>query len=56
MHIQYDWFGLAQVFLIGMLLGWVRWRSGSTTLTILMHGLNNLWAMLETAAKAQGLS
>jgi len=56
MHIQYDWFGLVQVFLMGLLLGLVRWRSGSTTLTMLMHGLNNLWAMLETAAKAQWLS
>jgi len=56
MHIQYDWFGLAQVFLMGLLLGLVRWRSGSTTLTMLMHGLNNLWTMLETAAKAQWLS
>jgi hypothetical protein len=56
MHIQYDWFGLVQVFLMGLLLGLVRWQSGSTTLTVLMHGFNNLWAMLETAAKAQWLS
>ena len=33
-HMQYDWFGLFQVFLIGLLLGWIRWRSGSTLLTM----------------------
>ena len=56
MHVQYDWFGIVQVFLMGLLLGVVRWQSGSATLTMLMHGLNNLWAILETAAKVQWLS
>jgi len=27
-HLQYDWFGIAQVFCLGLLFGWVRWRSG----------------------------
>ena len=31
-HIQYNWFGLLQVFMIGLLLTWTRWRSGSTLL------------------------
>jgi uncharacterized protein len=51
MHAQYDWFGLLQIFLMGLLFGWVRWRSGSATLTMLMHGTANLWAMLETVVK-----
>jgi uncharacterized protein len=55
-HPQYDWFGLLQVFLVGLLFGWVRWRSGSTALTMLMHGIANLWAMLETSVKVQWLS
>ena len=37
MHLQYDWFGMLQVFLTGLLLGWLRWLSGSTSLTILLH-------------------
>jgi uncharacterized protein len=37
-HIQYDWFGLLQIFLMGLLLGWARWRSGSAALTFLTHG------------------
>jgi membrane protease YdiL (CAAX protease family) len=56
LHIQYDWFGLTQVFLMGVLFGWVRWRSGSTALTLLMHALANFWSTLETVAKVQGLS
>ncbi len=55
-HVQYDWFGILQIFLMGLLLGWARWRSGSAALTLLMHGFANLWAMLETVAKVQWLS
>ena len=55
-HVRYDWFGLLTIFLLGLLFGWVRWRSGSTALTMLMHGILNLWAMLETAVKVEGLS
>ncbi len=52
-HIQYDWFGILQVFCIGLLLGVARWRSGSTVLTMLMHMLINLWATVETVIKLQ---
>ena len=55
LHVQYDWDGLLQVFIIGLLLGWVRWSTGSTALTILMHMLMNLWATIETAVKMEGL-
>jgi membrane protease YdiL (CAAX protease family) len=54
-HTQYDWFGLLQIFTMGLLFGWMRWRSGSAALTILMHGIANLWAMMETVVKMQGL-
>jgi membrane protease YdiL (CAAX protease family) len=36
------------VFSIGLLLGYLRYRSGSTWLTIFVHGLNNLAATLQT--------
>ena len=55
-HIQYDWFGILQVFFIGLLFAIVRWRSGSTLLTILLHVLANLWATVETMIKVEGLS
>ena len=48
LHVQYDWFGTAQVFAIGVLFGFVRWRTGSTTLVILMHVLLNLESVVET--------
>jgi membrane protease YdiL (CAAX protease family) len=48
LHIQYDWFGAGQVFAIGMLLGYVRLYSGSTTLVIVLHMLLNLESVAET--------
>jgi membrane protease YdiL (CAAX protease family) len=55
-HVQYDWFGMLQVFFIGLLLAIARWRSGSTLLTILMHVLTNLWATVESMIKVEWLS
>jgi membrane protease YdiL (CAAX protease family) len=55
LHIQYDWLGMVQIFAAGLLLGWVRWASRSTTLTIVMHVMINVEAMIETAIKAEGL-
>jgi uncharacterized protein len=52
MHVQYDWYGITQVFLIGLVLGWIRWRSGSTLLTIVLHILVNLESTIETLVKA----
>jgi hypothetical protein len=56
LHIQYDWLGMAQIFAVGMIFGWFRWASGSTTLTIMMHVLVNAEAMIETAIKMELLS
>jgi membrane protease YdiL (CAAX protease family) len=56
LHIQYDWLGMAQVFSAGLILGWFRWASGSTTLTVMMHVLINVEAMLETSIKVEWLS
>ena len=53
MHVQYDWVTLAQIFLIGLLLGWLRWASGSTLLTILLHMLANLAATIQAAIKVE---
>jgi membrane protease YdiL (CAAX protease family) len=48
MHLQYDWFFFAEVFSIGLLFGYLRYRSGSIWLTVILHGLNNLAATLQT--------
>ena len=39
---------IGQVFVCGLMLGWFRWATGSTLLTILMHALVNIEGMLET--------
>jgi len=54
-HVQYDWYITGQVFVFGLLLGWIRWATGSTLLTILLHGLINFEGMLETVV-TQALS
>ena len=48
LHIQYDWAGMLQIFVIGLFLGFVRWRSGSTLLTFVLHALFNLEGTMET--------
>jgi membrane protease YdiL (CAAX protease family) len=48
LHVQYDWFGAAVVFVVGVLFGYVRYLTGSTTLVIGLHILLNLESVLET--------
>jgi membrane protease YdiL (CAAX protease family) len=49
MHGQYyDWFLFSEVMSIGLLLGYMRYRSNSTWLTIIMHGINNFAATLQS--------
>ena len=48
LHLQYDRFFFGEVFSIGLLLGYLRYRSNSTWLTIILHGLNNFAAVVQT--------
>ncbi len=48
MHLQYDWFFFGEVFSIGLLLGWLRYRTNSIWLTVFVHGLNNLAATVQS--------
>ena len=56
LHIQYDWTGVLQIFVIGLFLGWMRWRSGSTLLTFLLHALFNLEGTMETLVQVHFLA
>jgi len=49
-HTQYDLFYQAELFSVGLLLGYLRHRSGSTWLTITLHVANNVAAMAWIAA------
>jgi hypothetical protein len=49
MHAQYyDGFLFSEVLSIGLLLGYMRYRSNSTWLTIVVHGINNFAATLQS--------
>jgi uncharacterized protein len=40
-HTQYDWFWRLDIFATGLMLGYLRWRSNSTWLTVMTHSANN---------------
>lgn len=46
LHIQYGPYELSWIFVLGLVLGWVRHRSGSTTLCVVLHLLFNASAMI----------
>jgi membrane protease YdiL (CAAX protease family) len=48
MHLQYDWFFFGEIFTMGLMFGYMRYRTGSIWVTVLMHALNNLAATLQT--------
>lgn len=48
-HLQYDFYGVATIFAAGLLLGWARLRTGSVYTTMILHGLMNFIATLQTA-------
>jgi membrane protease YdiL (CAAX protease family) len=44
-HVQYTWFGMLTIVLLGMTLGWVR-KSANTTTAIVVHVLYDILAAL----------
>jgi membrane protease YdiL (CAAX protease family) len=52
LHAQYEWYFVAQIFVLGLYFGWLRWRSGSALLTFFMHALINATAIAQAAALA----
>ena len=47
-HVQYDLYVIAEVFVCGLAFGWFRWATGSTILTMLLHAMVNCEGMFET--------
>jgi len=41
LHVQYQLFFIGQIIALGLLLGTLRWRTGSTLLTFILHATNN---------------
>ncbi len=49
LHGQYDAYDLSQVFVLGLLLGIARYRTGSLVVPVAMHVLTNALAFLQMA-------
>ncbi|NWG26712.1 MAG: CPBP family intramembrane metalloprotease [Pseudorhodoplanes sp.] len=49
LHQQYDAFHLVYVFVLGLVFGWLRWRSGSILVPMIVHALVNGAALAQTA-------
>jgi membrane protease YdiL (CAAX protease family) len=45
-HQQYEWFYIGCIVAVGLLFGYLRYRSESTWLTVITHGTYNLLAVL----------
>ena len=52
LHAQYAWFFVGEIFVLGIALGWLRARSGSTLLTLALHATINGLALVEMAVSA----
>jgi len=46
-HLQYQWFFVGEIFVLGLAFGWLRAKSGSLMLTFLLHATVNGMAILE---------
>lgn len=53
LHIQYGWLELTTIFICGVVLGLIRWKSGSVLLTMVLHAVQNLVAFLETVVAVE---
>ena len=56
MHVQYEPYYILHIVMLGVLFGWLRWRSGSTVVTIVLHGIVNLASLVQTAVIAAKFS
>jgi hypothetical protein len=54
LHIQYDFYGMATVLVLGIVLGIVRLKTGSLWSTLLIHAAWNLASMISVALYVSG--
>jgi uncharacterized protein len=53
-HVQYNVLVIGHVLLVGLAFGWVRWVTGSTVSTILLHAALNAVGLTETYFTLRG--
>ena len=55
LHVQYEPFHMATIFVLGLVYGAVRYKTGSLWSTLIMHAFNNTIAMVSTVLYLQGM-
>jgi membrane protease YdiL (CAAX protease family) len=55
LHVQYVPFHMATIFVLGLLYGAVRYKTGSLWSTFIMHAFNNTAAMVSTVLYLHGM-
>lgn len=55
-HLQYDFYEVGVIFVIGIVLGWARVQSGSVLLAIGLHALVNLVSTIEVILTARSVA
>ena len=55
-HFQYDIYGVATIFVLGLIFGAARVKTGSTILTMILHSFTNLAATIEVVIKLHRMS
>jgi membrane protease YdiL (CAAX protease family) len=55
LHVQYDLFHMSTIFVLGLLYGTVRYKTGSIWSTFIMHAFNNCAAMASTVLYLHGM-
>jgi membrane protease YdiL (CAAX protease family) len=52
-HLQYQWFFIGEIFVLGVVFGWLRAKSGSLLLPLILHTTVNSMAILEAFVTSQ---
>ena len=55
LHVQYDWYGVVSIAVIGLYLGVVRFKTASVFVTMLLHAIANAGATLEMVVQEHWL-
>ena len=55
LHVQYELFHIGTIFVLGLIYGFVRYKTKSLWSTLFMHTFNNLAAMILTALQVYGI-
>jgi membrane protease YdiL (CAAX protease family) len=53
LHLQYDWFQVLTITILGVVLSYARIRTESLGVVLLMHAINNLVAMIQVTLYVQ---